>query len=67
MAEIAAMTGGVFRCMDPFTPLNQEFDDDDSFSNDPDFDDDEFVDFFHGKLRDVPPQLLQNVGLCAQD
>jgi Mg-chelatase subunit ChlD len=63
MAEIAAMTGGVFRCMDPLTPLNQEFDGDDSFSEDPDFDDDEFVDYFHGKLRDVPPQLLQNVGL----
>ena len=69
MAKIAAMTNGVFRCMDPLTPLNQEFDDDDdgdSSNDDPDFDDDNFVDYFHGKLRNVPPQLLQNTGLRTQ-
>ncbi|CAF0932148.1 unnamed protein product [Rotaria sordida] len=65
MAKIAAMTGGVFRCMDPCTPLHQEFDDD-SYSDDPDFNDDEFLDFFQERLRDVPTQLLGNAGLQTQ-
>jgi hypothetical protein len=52
--------------MDPFTPLNQEFNDDDSSNEDPDFDDDDFVDYFHRKLRDIPLQLLQNAGLRTQ-
>ncbi|CAF4915702.1 unnamed protein product [Rotaria sp. Silwood1] len=62
MAKIAAMTGGVFRCMDPCTPLHQEFGDD-SYSDDSDFNDDEFLDFFQERLRDVPTQLLENAGL----
>ncbi|CAF2712732.1 unnamed protein product [Rotaria sp. Silwood2] len=62
MAKIAAMTGGVFRCMDPCTPLHQEFGDD-SYSDDPDFNDDQFLDFFQERLRDVPTQLLGNAGL----
>lgn len=65
MAKIAAMTGGVFRCMDAFAPLNQELSDD-SYSDDPDFNDDNFVDFFQEKLKDVPTQLLGNVGLKTQ-
>jgi hypothetical protein len=65
MAEIAAISGGVFRCMDPFTPLNQEFGGD-SYNDNPNFNDDEFVQFFQGRLRDVPQQLLQNVGLYPQ-
>jgi hypothetical protein len=65
MAEIAAISGGVFRCMDPFTPLHQEFGGD-SYNDNPNFNDDEFVQFFQGRLRDVPPQLLQNVGLYPQ-
>ena len=65
MAEIATISGGVFRCMDPFTPLHQEFGGD-SYSDNPNFNDDEFVQFFQGRLRDVPPQLLQNVGLYPQ-
>ena len=62
MADIATMTNGVFRSMDPLAPLNQEFDDD-SFSDAPDFSDDEFVDFLQEKTRDIPQQLLRNVGL----
>jgi hypothetical protein len=65
MAQIAAISGGVFRCMDPFTPLHQEFGDD-SYSDNPNFDDDEFVQFFEGRLRDVPPHLLQNGGFYPQ-
>jgi hypothetical protein len=62
MAEIAAIAGGVFRCMDPFTPLNQEFGGD-SYNDNLNFNDDEFVQFFQGRLKDVLQQLLQNVGL----
>ncbi|CAF4848019.1 unnamed protein product [Rotaria socialis] len=65
MAKIAAMTGGVFRCMDPCTPIHQEFGDD-LYSDDPDFNDDEFLDFFQERLKDVPAQLLGNVGLQTQ-
>jgi hypothetical protein len=62
MAEVAAISGGVFRCIDPFTPLHQEFGGD-SYSDNPNFSDDEFVQFFEGRLSDVPPHLLQNFGL----
>jgi len=62
MAEIAAITGGVFRCMDPFTPLHQEFGGD-LYNDNPNFNDDAFIQLFQARLRDVPPQLLQNVGL----
>ena len=65
MGQIAAMTGGVLRCMDPFTPVHEEFGED-SYNDNPNFNDDEFVQFFQGRLRDIPPQLLQNVGLYAQ-
>jgi uncharacterized protein YegL len=65
MAQIAAMTGGVFRCMDPFTPVHEEFGGD-SYSDNPNFNDDDFVRFFQARLRDVPPQLLQNFGLYPQ-
>ncbi|CAF1334997.1 unnamed protein product [Adineta steineri] len=64
MAEIARMAGGVFRCLDPFTPIHQEFGD--SYNQNPNFNDDEFVQFFQGRLRNIPPQLLQNVGLYSQ-
>ncbi|CAF0868225.1 unnamed protein product [Rotaria sordida] len=60
MIDIAAITGEVFRCMDPFTPLHQEFGDN------PDFSDDEFVDYFQERLRELSAQLLQNVGLYTQ-
>ncbi|CAF1532120.1 unnamed protein product, partial [Adineta steineri] len=36
------------------------------YSQNPNFNDDEFVQFFQGRLRNIPPQLLQNVGLYAQ-
>lgn len=62
MADIAAKTGGVFRCMDPLAPLNQDFDDD-SFSDATDFSDDEFRDFFQEKTRDIPRELLDTVGV----
>ncbi|CAF2141972.1 unnamed protein product [Rotaria magnacalcarata] len=62
MAEIAKISGGVFRCIDPFTPLHQEFGAD-SYSDNPNFNDDEFIRFFEGRLMDVPPYLLQSVGL----
>ena len=62
MAEIATISGGVFRCIDPFTPLHQEFGGD-SYSDNPNFNDDEFVQYFEGRLSDVPPQLLQSSGM----
>jgi len=62
MAQVATIAGGVFRCMDPFTPQHQEFGGD-LYNDNPNFNDDEFVQFFQGRLRDVPQQLLQNVGL----
>jgi hypothetical protein len=62
MAEVATISGGVFRCIDPFTPLHQEFGGD-SYSDNPNFNDDEFVQFFEGRVRDVPPHLLQNFDL----
>ncbi len=62
MDEIATIESGVFRCIDPFTPLHQEFDDD-SYSDNPNFSDDKFVQFFEGRLSDVPPHLLQSFGL----
>ena len=65
MAEIAAIAGGVFRCMDPFTPIHHEFGND-VYNDNPNFNDDEFVQFFQGRLRDVPPQLLQNFNLYPQ-
>jgi uncharacterized protein YegL len=65
MAEIALLSGGVFRCMDPFTPMHQEFASA-PYNNNPNFNDPQFVQFFQGKLRDVPPQLIQNVGLYPQ-
>ena len=65
MADIAAIAGGVFRCMDPFTPLHQEFGDD-SHSDDPDFNDDQFIEFFQERLSDIPPKLLENIGLPTQ-
>jgi uncharacterized protein YegL len=65
MAQIASISGGVVRCMDPFTSIHQEFGGD-SYNDNPDFNDDEFVQFFQGRLRDVPPQLLQNIGLYPQ-
>lgn len=65
MAQIAIIGGGVFRCMDPFTPVHQEFEGD-FYNDNPNFNDDEFVRFFQGKLRDVPQQLLQNSGLSLQ-
>ncbi len=61
MAQIAIMGGGVFRCMDPFTPVHREFGGD-LYTDNPNFNDDEFVQFFQGRLRDVPQQLLQNFG-----
>ena len=64
MADIATMTGGVFRCMDPLAPLNQDLDDD-TLSDAPDFSDDEFVDFLQERTRDIPQQLLKNVGLTT--
>jgi hypothetical protein len=65
MAEIAAISRGVFRCIDPFTPLHQEFGGD-SYSDNPNFGDDAFVQLFEGKLRDVPPNLLQSFDLYRQ-
>jgi uncharacterized protein YegL len=62
MAEIAIISGGIFRCIDPFTPLHQEFGGA-SYSDNPNFNDDEFVQYFEGRLSDVPPQLLQSFGL----
>jgi hypothetical protein len=61
MAQIAILGGGVFRCMDPFTPQHQEFGGD-LYNDNPNFNDDEFVQFFQGRLRCVPQRLLQNVG-----
>jgi hypothetical protein len=39
--------------MDPFTPQHQEFGGD-LYNDNPNFNDDEFVQFFQGRLRDVP-------------
>ncbi|CAF1330564.1 unnamed protein product [Adineta ricciae] len=61
MGQIAAISGGVFRCLDPFTSVHQEFGID-SYSDTPNLNDDDFVRFFQGRLRDVPSQLLQSVG-----
>jgi hypothetical protein len=65
MADIAIIGRGVFRCMDPFTPIHQEFGGD-FYNDNPNFNDDEFVQFYEGRLRCVPQQLLQNVGLYPQ-
>ncbi|CAF0920836.1 unnamed protein product [Didymodactylos carnosus] len=68
MADIASISGGVFRCLDPYTPSNQEFNSTrETYDENPNFQDDGFVRFFRQKLKDVPSNLLENIDLNQID
>jgi len=57
MGAIAAATGGVFRCLDPFAPEHEEhgdfLDDNSSFSDDADF-----QRFYANRLAALPPNVF---------